>query len=353
MKGCSQVVCAIGMGIVACSGSPSSTEPEDFLHKVPQTATERVVDSRLVATDSLRLSDYDVLTPRRILVDVDWIFVDDVGEGRILAVAKEDFETHRFIGRGTGEGPGEMSRFRGFDVLDGELVLANRPGRLSRYTFEGELVGELVIGQHPVRIAAVGDGAVAVLDPLNGDHLLTVVNATGGATGGQGMVPNPAAELRMAWHLRSMGAIDYHDGHIYFAGFSESLIKKYSLDGELVYSVATIDNHSSELNYMESESESVIAAGYTEQALYSALNIRVYGRYSLVQPVRDDAGEVLRYLDAYDATTGKYEGSYAVSEPPEDYAMDAEHLYMLEWDDNPESGERDAFIKVYDNVLGD
>ena len=343
----------LAISIAACSGSPSPGEPEDFLHKVAQTATERVIDSRLMALDSLNLSDFDVFNPQRIVVDEEWIFVNDVSKGMVLAVAKENYGSYRLIGHGPGEGPGETSGFRGFDVHDDVLVLANRPGRLARFSIEGVFVGEQVIGQHPRRLEAMEDGSVLVMDALNAEYLLTVIGADGAEVEGAGMVPNPAREERMGWSLRSEGAIDYHDGFIYFAGYAESLIKKYSLDGRLEFSVSAIDNHSSEHSYMERESGSMRIAGYTDTALYSARNIRAYGRYCLIRPVSDAQGNALRFLDVYDTTAGKYVRSYAVTRSPSDYALDDVHLFMLEMDDNPESGERDWYVKIYGNVLRD
>lgn len=102
-----------GMSIAACSGYAPSSEPGDALHKVAQTASGRVVDYRQSVAESLNLSDYDVFNPRRIAVDDDGIFVDELRKGIILAVAREDYALHRFTGRGTGSGPGEMSGFRG------------------------------------------------------------------------------------------------------------------------------------------------------------------------------------------------------------------------------------------------
>lgn len=341
----------LAMSIAACSGTPSPGEPEDFLHKVAQAATERVVDSRLMALDSLALSAYDVFNPQRIVVDEDWIFVNDVKKGLVLAVAREDYERYRFIGHGPGEGPGETSGFRGFDVHDDVLVLANRPGRLARFSIEGAFVGEQVIAQHARRLEAVEDGAVMVMDALNAEYLWTAIGVGGTEVEGAGMVPNPAREERMGWSLRAEGAIDYHEGYIYFAGYAESLIKKYSLDGRLQFSVSTIDNHSSEHSYRERESGSMRIAGYTDTALFSARNIRAYGRYCLIRPLSDAEGNALRYLDVYDTTAGKYVRSYPVSRPPSDYALHDAHLFMLEMDDNPESGERDWYVKIYDNVL--
>ena len=347
------LACLLSAGIVACNSYPSRTEPEDFFQKVEQTASERVVVSTLKAIDSLNLADFDVFNAQRIAVDEKWIYAGGGQTGTILAVAKADFGLHRFIGHGLGEGPGESIGLRDFDVSNEHLVLANRQHRLARFTKDGTLVDEQIIDHEPLQLEIIEDGRVLTFDNAYGENLFMVIDRDGNVVPGMGFVRNAVADIGPGWMLRSMGYVDYQDGHIYYAGYSESLIKKYALDGTLVFSVSTIDAHPSELNYTETEGETRRIMGYAPTALYASLNIGVYGRYCLIRPAIDANGVVLRYLDVYDTTSGEYVKSYSVARSPRDFAFDEEYLFMLVSDRNPTTGERNRYVKIYDNVLSD
>lgn len=347
------LACVLCVGIAACFNAPSSTESEDFFRKVEQTADERVVVSTLAALDSFALSDYDVFNAQHIEVDEHWIYAADGRLGKVLAVDKEDVGSYRFIGHGLGEGPGEIAALRDFDVSDGHLVLANRQHRLARFTTEGTFVGEQIIDHEPRQLEIMEDGKVLTYDNTYGENLFMVIDVEGTVVHGMGIVRNAVEELGAGWLLRSSGFVDYYGGHIYYTGYSESLIKKYALDGTLVFSVATIDNHPSEINYTETVGESSRIIGYAPTALYASLNIAVYGRYFLIRPAINADYVVLRYLDVYDNATGEYIRSYRVAHAPIDFALDDEHLFMLQADRNLETGESDRYIKIYDNVLRD
>ena len=104
----SVLMCGLCLGISACSNAPSTVESEDFLAKVEQIASERVVVSTLAAVDSLNLSEYGVFNVQRVEVGEQWIYVADRQLRKIVAISKKDRESHRFIGHGVGEGPGEV-----------------------------------------------------------------------------------------------------------------------------------------------------------------------------------------------------------------------------------------------------
>lgn len=335
----------------ACCDAPDSSESEDFFSKTTQTARERVVESTLVPVDSFPLSRYDAFDVSDIAVDDDWIYTADSKMGKVLAVDKEDFTSYRLIGLGPGEGPGETSGLRGLDISDEHIILANRPHRLARFAKKGSFIDELTIDHRPRRFWVTEAGKVVTYDPTSAPHLFMVLDRNGAVQNAIVDMRDVFDEFGAGATLRFSGFADFHNGHIYFSGYSESLFKKYSLDGTLIFSVATIDNHSSEDSYTETVMGEMRILSYTDTALYSSRNLEAYGRYCLIQPVLDDDGTILPYLDVYDAANGEYVRSYRVSRPPVEYVADAEHLYMLQADRNPETGESDRYVKIYDNVL--
>ena len=280
------------------------------------------------------------------------IYLGDSRLGKILVIDKEDFGTHRFIGHGRGEGPGEVAAFRGYGVSDQHLVLANRTHSVSRFTLAGKFVAEHPVDQYITRLAVTEDGKALTFDNASSDNLILVSDVDGTVMHRIGKVQNTENQ-GLAWPLRYSGFLEYHNGHIYYAGYSESVIKKYTLDGTLLFSVSTIDNHPGEINYVETVGETSRVMSFSPHALYASLNIQVYGEYCLVQPESDDDGVTLRYLDVYDAATGEYIKSYGVTRPSMDFAVDDDHLVMLQADRNPETDESDRYVKLYDNVLRD
>ncbi len=331
--------------------TPSDTAPESFFSKEAQIAEERVVVARLAAVDSVALSDYDAFNTYNIVVDDQRIYVSDSRQGKFLAIAKGDHESYRFIGHGLGEGPGELTSFSGFDVSDQHIVVANKPYRIARYTVSGSFVGETSTDQRVTRLKATEDDGVLIFSAMSDDHLFTLMDVDGAVIRKIGKVTDALETTEPSRMLRYTGFVEYDKGYIYYAGYSESLIKKYARDGTLLFSVSTIDNHPGELNYVETVGETQAIIGYADTALYASLDIVVYGSYCLVQPASDDDGVTLRYLDVYDADTGRYIESYSVSKPPLGYTVDDDHLYMLQSDTHPETGERGIYVKVYDNVL--
>ena len=349
--GWSAFVGVLCIGFGACTNAPPRTDPEDFFAKVEQTAVERVVVTELEAVDSLLLSDYDVFSPRRIEVDNQWIYVSDAGTGNVIAIAKEDYGSYRFIGHGIGEGPGEVKGSPDFDVSGGYLVWETNPYRLSRFTTAGVFVEDITIDHDPWKLELTEDNRVLTFDHRSTDFLFRVMHADGTVMQQVGKVHDALENPGPGRTLRYAGSMEYSNGHLYFAGYSESLIKKYALDGTLVFSVSTIDNHPSEINYVETVGATSVVMGYSPAALYSSLGITVYGNYCLIQPASDDDGVTLRYLDVYDATTGEYVESYGVSIPSRAYTVDDEYIIMLQLGVNPKTGDRETYVKFFDNVL--
>ena len=342
------------IGIAACTPSApqqsGSADASDFLSKQAQSVDEREVAATLVPVDSFSLSSYDVFEAYRLVVDDQRIYVRAEGLGKILAVDKNDYGTYTFIGQGRGEGHGELAGPGDFDISADHIVASNRPFQLARFTKDGAYLDEPAIDHRPERLVVTDDGELLTFDVANSDYLFMLMNADGTAARGIVAVPESEEGEALIGPLRYSGFVDYHRGQIYYASYAESLIKKFAPDGSELFSVSTIDNYpSSASNYIRDAN----VVRYSPNFLFSSINLHVYGGYILVQPAMDHHGQMLNYLDVYDADTGAYVRSYGVTYPPTDYAADDNYLYLLQLDRSPETGELDKYIKRYENMLRD
>ena len=338
---------------IASAAALSVDKLDGFLAKEEQPVQKRVVASYLAPVDSFPLSAYDAFESYSIAVDDYWIYAPIARSGRVLAVSKEDFESFRLIGRGTGEGPGEMKGLRGLDVSRHHIVLGNQPHKVARFNKAGQLVGQHEIDHRPSRLRVSQDGRVLTFDPNSPDYLFRVLGVDGTVLHEMVDMSGTFEELGPGVSLRLSGFVDFHDDHVYYACYSESLLKKFSLDGTEVFSVSTIDNHSSEANYAEAMMGEFRTWTYSDAAIFSTIRMEVYGRYCLLKSGRDADGVMPRCLDLYDTDTGRYVRSYGFSRPPIHFVAGDEHLYLLLADLNPRTGERDKYVKIYENVLRD
>jgi len=187
----------------------------------------------------------------------------------------------------------------------------------------------------------LGGGETLVSDPTSSTHLFNIVNEEGKTE--RGFV---RTELGRLTPLHYEGDIAFDGEHLFFAGVPESLIKKYTLDGRQLFSVATIDNYPSEINYVQFEaSGGRMAMGYAPGALLSTAVIEVYDGYLLTVPIHDYDQTTFSYIDVYDAENGRYLATYDLARMPQSLAVDAKGIYTLEYEGN------DAYLKRYENFL--
>ncbi len=337
--------------VAACSSSPADKAERDFFSKREQSKKGRTVTAQMQAIDSLNLSDYEVFRGSLIRIDNGRIYVSDGGLGKVVAIDKRDPTSFRFIGAGKGQGPGEVTGFSDFAVDDQKIVLASRH-RVITWSKSGTLSRDLRVELQVRRLRPLASDLFIILSPASLDYLFNIIDGDGGVVRSFERVG-----LESGASLKYEGRIDVDARHVYYAGYSESLIRKYTLEGDLVYSVATIDNHSSEVNYVTSDlAEGIVAMGYTQWALYATLGIAVYGDYLLVQPAPDRNQDVpdLLAFDVYDASDGQYLETYSLSGLPNSFAVDDDHIYTVETDRDFETGRiGDRYIKIYPNVLRD
>jgi hypothetical protein len=341
MKGLSFLFfCVILVGCVPKSSTPES-EP-DFFAKTEQPVRERFIKARIHAVDSLNLSLFEIYQPRRPRRYEQGMFLFEKDLGKIAVFDEEMRESPSFIGSGKGEGPGEVNGINDFQVSHDRIYLFSGM-RTVVWSTSGELLSDKTMEVEAYRGEVVDENRLLIMAPTSSRYLFNIVDEEGKVV--RGFVKT---DLGTVTPLHYAGDLAFDGEYLYFAGEPESLIKKYTLEGRQLYSVAAIDNYPSEVNYVQfGAGGGRVAMGYAPGALFSTALIEVYDGYLLAVPIHDYDQTILSYIDVYAAEDGRYLATYDLARMPQALAVDAEGVYTLEY----EGG--DAYLKRYRNFLAD
>ncbi|SHK57500.1 hypothetical protein [Rhodothermus profundi] len=258
-----------------------------------------------------------------------------------VAVFDRDLQARPFfIGKGKGEGPGELTGITDMDVHHDRIYLFSGT-RLVVWSIADTLVLDKQMAVEAYRGEALDEHRILILSPTSSDYLFNILDLEGKII--RGFV---RTNLGKVTPLRYSGDLAFDGKYLYYAGESESFLKKYTLEGRQLFSVATIDNLPSEGNYVQFEAggESM-AMGYSPWVLFSTATIEVYDAYLLAVPIHDENRKPLSYLDIYATGDGRYVATYDLARMPLALAVDADGIYTLEREGD------DVYLKRYPNVL--
>jgi len=326
--------------VISIACNEEVAEAESFFERTPQTIDERVFHDSLVLVDSTKLLAHGVHDARNVFLHDGLLYVGDTAETRVAVFSPEDLSLVSLIGHGSGEGPGELGGLRDFAVGRGFIALCSEPERkVALYDFDGSHRGDFFLNDAPPHRLAATEDVVVVLSPFSSKEVFSVVSSEG--------------EVRIGWEQRAddtsplaySGIVEAADNHVYFAGISESTLRKYSLDGELLFSRATIDDVPPNTNYATFEGSTHTSWRYTDHAVLSSLDMAVLGDYMLVYPLHDTMGDRIRALDVYDSADGTYQKSFRMQHLARSVTGDATQIFMLEYI------EEELYLMAYENPL--
>lgn len=276
---------------------------KDFISKEIQETGQRTVKGSLTAIDSVNLSKFNLYDASSIKMNKTHVFVKDTEDFKIVAIQKNDFDSHYTIDLQEGKGPREILQIQSFDVKDSTMVILDEnQSKVLIFElpdiFKKEFTLEKVM---PHRIRILNSKSFILFTPMVGSEFL--FNRMNIHSESFSFFENvPSQHNPMVYE----GFINTQDDNFYYAGYSEPMLKKYSSDGEIIYSVATIDNFDTEANYLESDDGAIM--GYTPGALFSTSEFDIYQDYWLVLPYNNDDLSPT-YLDIYDEKSGQYIGT--------------------------------------------
>lgn len=275
----------------------------NFLSKEVQTTDQRTIKGALTAVDSVNLSKFNIYAAYSIKMNQTHLFVKDSEDFKVVAISKDDFENHYTIDIKEGKGPQEILHFQSFDVSDSSLVILDENySKVLIFKLPDVFIKEFKLKEvmaHRIRI--LDNQSYIIFAPMIGSkYLFNLMNMNEGTLQRFGNIP--AQHNPMVYE----GFINTHNDNIYFAGYSEPLLKKYATEGELVYSVATIDNFNTEANYLQTDGGAMM--GYTPAAQFSTRSFNIYQSYWVVVPYKN-GDQVSTHLDIYNERNGHYLGT--------------------------------------------
>lgn len=323
------LLCAFMVMIfVACTNSSPTVENtiEDFLKKQPQKTDKRIFGGKLAVVQEMALDSLEVFEPYEIKKSKKYLFIRE--SSQISVIRKNDLKKKNTLIVKKGRGPGVISRFTDFDVTSTNIGLVDENGlKVAIWDHKGNLKNEYVLEKiRPDRITFYNNDSPVVFSTLGSEYVFNILDSGGDLKKGF----NNLKDNNVANSLKITGKIKVYEDHIYFAGYSESILKKYDLEGNLIYSKSTIDDWPSDANYISFESgENQVGARYSPGALYAFFNFDVWDEYLVTIPHHNGDTDY-KYLDIYIRENGDYLGTLTTDGYAFDVVVDDHFIFTRE-----------------------
>jgi len=319
-------ICAIFVSLLlsACGEAVLETE-EDFFARTPQGTEERVISAQISMIDSVDIfTTYDLGSMFTFTSVGDTLYIPAGADVGVVRANGKELATFDILPLRRGEGPGEVENIQDTDVKESRLVVTDtRQGKIVAMLTDGYVEKEIRTNElSPHKISLFDPNRAVILSPISHENVLHVISIEGGYERSFGPSGTPHNPLRYAGQLQSDGK------HIFYAGLSEPILKKYTIDGELIYSRATIDNYDTGGNYITSEDSEYAMFRYTDWAVYSSYQFAVTDRYLVINPVpSEDFPGTHQVLDLYHKDDGEYSHSIRLDRNLRGVAVGEDYLY--------------------------
>ncbi len=319
---------------ILCSCSEEETSKyKKFTEKKAQAATERTIRSLTIA-DSLNITKTFYRGSFSHMGVSETSIVAKLGE-QIVILNKQDLRTHLVFRIRPGRGPGEVINFDDtkLEVVKERIaVFDENAKKIALYDLNGNFQEEFLVDGFPIAAMAMADEQTyyfkvrPFLNTLFYEVTRTINNSSAISRKFQKQTENRNILAYTGW-------IVHHDQSLYFAGFSEPLIRRYDLSGrevELVFSRGVIDSYNRENNYKAPKSTAEVRFwGFTEEAQFASKDVAADDNYLYSIRHHNDK-EGYKYLDLYSADDGSYAVSFALQYYPEEVVADEHYIYTLE-----------------------
>lgn len=252
----------------------------------------------------------------------------DYQDEQIVVMDGTTFRDIRRIGGGMGSGPMEFSN--SFDVRfdDPSTLLVADVGNawISRWSTDGSFRGVIPLEKMiPSRLAPCEDGGVYVLlQNYTRQGMFARINEHGQALRTFQTISRFGSQS--VFHRD--GSMLCLDGALYYAGYFFDFLKRYSAEGELVYS-RSIKGFTPNTTLVERGSDDM--GSYitrSKEARRSVGEILTWNGLLYIG-FSGEKDQLLRRIDIYDPETGDYRASIPLPVPFEEFALDATGLYIL------------------------
>jgi hypothetical protein len=336
------------LSICGCKNT-TELEFESFLKKDSQSTNERIVVDAISPKVSLNLAEeFGILDAGSIRMGDQYIYIRDRPSlNKIYVLDKESLEHVRTISPGIGRGPGELTAIGNFSLSNDYVILSNEThAKIQIWSKEGEFIHEFLTENYfPHRVQMWNDKSITILSPrsMNSGHILFNFDNQGNFQNSFGNISD--VEFNP---IRFSGNILVHDDHFYFKGYSEHILSKWDKNGNLVFSVTTVDDIPEELNYVTFSGTEQQVFQYSPNAIFSSVGISIYQDYVVVVHRGDwNESPYKQYLDLYHKVNGHYVASLKLQYIAGTVELDDEHIYALH------RINEEAHLVIYENDLNE
>jgi len=269
--------------MIGCAGERTA-EFEYFLDREPQERTERAITSLPSPESALNFSDYEIYSPGTLAHNSTHLFLIDFGTTSIAKVSKQEFGNPERITFSEGSGPGEVQVIQSLAVSDERLYVGDpRQMRIVETIPDGSAERDISTEFSPNNLLLINEGQLLNYNAAQQGHLFTFYHIEPDTTSGFEEINFDFDEI-----MKYAGYISGDESNVYFAGYSEPLLRKYTTDGELIFSRSTIDNFDTSDFYEVRTQGDMRMAGFSDDALFSSMDVAHYEGYLIVIPSRNN-----------------------------------------------------------------
>jgi hypothetical protein len=313
---------------LGCNEDYKKESSKNYFEGKEQSTKTNIVDSLRHIT-KLKLGDLGIYKPGDIDTYGNYVYISDIQKREVYKLEKKPFQVVDTLGNGRGQGPGEAVRIRFIDIKKGKITVPDvRNRKIMIFNTNGTLEKEIKTESFPPRKAElVNEGRILVstdarpgvskfiLLDRSGDILSSFINVKEGSN-----------------ILMYNDDISVNDEKFYVTGFSEPILKKFSLNGDLVFSRHTINDISTSNSYSKLNlGDNQTRYSYSSAALYSSYGISSNDDCLFVLPVHNTNGTTRKLIDVYESEGGDYIHSYWTRGNITNLAIDQDdHVYALE-----------------------
>ncbi len=310
--------------LISCSSNNSERIYNGFFDHDKQPGSERTFRDGPEPYHVLNFSEMELFRPGNLEHNDTHLFLTDFAEQAVIKVSKKNPQDVQVFRLSEGKGPGEVLSVQGFAVNNERIVVGDQSNK--RYVVldtDGNHLQDVPVKFNPTNIRLTDDNRVTSFSPIQQPFLFMIYSPEGDSLGGFGP-PEPGIESSMKY----TGYFRYADGNIFVAGYSESLIRKYNMDGDILFSRSTIDDYDTTGNYENRSTDQFRAFGFSDDALFSTRQLAVYGNLLYLIP-HHNGDSSRKFIDLYNAENGTYKESLRLDVFARDLAADEQHLYIL------------------------
>ncbi|MCC5912838.1 MAG: hypothetical protein JJU46_00565 [Balneolaceae bacterium] len=317
-------LCTILLLFTLVSCSESLPEFTDYLDREVQEISERVTSPLGDPLEVLNFTEREIYSPGTLKKNSSHLFLINFGSFSVTKVPIDRFEDTEVISFSEGSGPGELQSLQSLAVSDDKLFAGDPTQRRVVITdTDGQHLEDRSVQFSPDNLIFIDDGVLLNYNAHQQDDLYTFYHMEGDSTTGFEEIDFGFGDM-----MKYVGYISVYDSHIFFAAYSEPMMRKYSTDGVLHFSRANIDNFDTSDQYEERTMGDNRMVTFSEDALFSAMDVTVDGEILYVIPHHNGNSEN-RFIDLYSSESGDYIETYTLDLHPRQITVDEEYIFVL------------------------